>query len=70
MFRTVEMRPADESALLGESEALRTTLLEEKRGRVFEYFREQKVREYGESGLIVRYGDRIQSYLGQMQRYT
>ena len=70
VFRTVEMRPADESALLGESEALRTTLLEEKRGRVFEYFREQKVREYGESGLIVRYGDRIQSYLGQMQRYT
>ena len=70
VFRIVELRPAAESALAEEASELRRSLLEEKRSRIFEYFREQKVREYGESGLIVRYGNRIQSYLGQMQRYT
>ena len=70
VFRTVELRPAEESALAEESSELRRSLLEEKRSRIFEYFREQKVQEYGESGLIVRYGNRIQSYLGQMRRYT
>lgn len=70
VFRTVELRPAEESALAEESSEIQRSLLEEKRSRIFEYFREQKVQEYGESGLIVRYGNRIQSYLGQMRRYT
>lgn len=70
VFRTVELRPAAESALTAESGELQRSLLEEKRSRLFEYYREQKVQEYGESGLILRYGNRIQSYLGQMRRFT
>ena len=70
VFRTVELRPAAESALAAESDELRRSLLEEKRSQMFEYFREQKVQEYGESGLILRYGNRIESYLGQMRSYT
>lgn len=70
VFRTVELRPAAESDLAAESSELQRSLLEEKRSRIFEYFREQKVQEYAESGLILRYGNRIQSYLGQMRRYT
>lgn len=70
VFRTVELRPAAESALAAESGELQRSLLEEKRSRIFEYYREQKVQEYGASGLILRYGNRIQSYLGQMRRFT
>lgn len=70
VFRTVELRPAAESALAAESGELQRSLLEEKRSRLFEYYREQKVQEYGASGLILRYGNRIQSYLGQMRRFT
>lgn len=70
VFRTVELRPAEESDLAAEASELQRSLLEEKRSGIFEYFRAQKVREYGESGLIVRYGNRIQSYLGQMRRFT
>lgn len=67
VFRTLELQPADESALASEGEALRATLLSEKRNGVFDYFRQQKLREYIENGLLVRYGDRIQSYLQSMQ---
>lgn len=67
VFRTLELQPADESALASEEEALRATLLSEKRNGVFDYFRQQKLREYSENGLLVRYGDRIQSYLQSMQ---
>ena len=34
---------------------------------VFDYFRNQKVRDYSEQGLVVRYADRIQLYLQSMQ---
>lgn len=67
VFRTLELQTADESALATEGEELRATLLSEKRNGVFDYFRRQKLREYSENGLLVRYGDRIQSYLRSMQ---
>ncbi len=67
VFRTVELQPADESALALDGDALRETLLGEKRSLVFDYFRDQKVRDYGASGLVVRYTDRIQRYLQSMQ---
>ena len=68
VFRTLELRQADEAALATEGDSLRQTLLSEKRNRMFDYFREQKVREYTENGLVLRYGDRIQAYLGLFQR--
>ena len=68
VFRTLELRQADEAALATEGDSLRQTLLSEKRNRMFDYFREQKVREYTENGLVLRYGDRIQAYLGLLQR--
>lgn len=67
VFRTVEMQPADEAELAVDGEALRQTLLDEKQSMVFDYFRNQKVRDYSEQGLVVRYDDRIQSYLQSMQ---
>ena len=67
VFRTIAIQPADESALAADGEALRQTLLDEKRGLVFDYFRNQKVRDYSEQGLVVRYDDRIQLYLQSMQ---
>ena len=67
VFRTVEMQPADEAELAADGEALRQTLLDEKQSMVFDYFRNQKVRDYSEQGLVVRYDDRIQSYLQSMQ---
>lgn len=67
VFRTVEMQPADEADLAVDGEALRQTLLDEKQTMVFDYFRNQKVRDYSEQGLVVRYDDRIQSYLQSMQ---
>ncbi len=70
VFRTLELRPADESALATEGDAIRETLLTEKRNQVFDYFRQEKVREYMENGLLVRYSDRIQSYLRSMQSAT
>ncbi len=69
-FRTLELLPADESALATEGEALRESLLAEKRDRIFDYYRQQKVREYAESGLLVRYGESIQAYLRSMQSAT
>ena len=68
VFRTIELRRADEAALAAEGDSLRQTLLSEKRNRMFDYFREQKVREYTENGLVLRYEDRIQAYLGLLQR--
>ncbi len=68
VFRTIELRQADEAALAAEGDSLRQTLLSEKRNRMFDYFREQKVREYTENGLVLRYEDRIQAYLGLLQR--
>lgn len=70
VFRTVELQPADESALSLEGERLRETILGEKRDQVFDYFRQQKVREYAEEGHLIRYSDRIQAYLLSMQRLT
>ena len=67
VFRTLELQTAEESALTTEGEELRATLLSEKRNGIFDYFRQQKLREYSENGLLVRYGDRIQSYLRSMQ---
>ena len=67
VFRTIAIQPADESALAADGETLRQTLLDEKQGRVFDYFRNQKVRDYSEQGLVVRYDDRIQLYLQSMQ---
>ena len=67
VFRTIAMQPADESALGADGEALRQTLLNEKQAMVFDYFRNQKVRDYSEQGLVVRYDDRIQLYLQSMQ---
>ena len=67
VFRTIAMQPADESALATDGENLRRTLLNEKRTMVFDYFRNQKVRDYSEQGLVVRYADRIQLYLQSMQ---
>ncbi len=68
VFRTIEMQAADESPLAIESETIRGSILGEKRNQLFDYFRMQKVQEYSESGQVVRYGDRIQSYLRLMQR--
>ena len=70
VFRTIEMQAADESALVLEGETIRENLLGEKRNQMFDYFRQQKVQEYSESGQLIRYSDRIQSYLRLMQRYT
>ena len=70
VFRTIEMQAADESALVLEGETIRENLLGEKRNQMFDYFRQQKVREYSESGQLVRYSNRIQSYLRLMQQYT
>lgn len=70
VFRSLEQEAADESALATEGDALRETLLNEKRNQLFEYFRQQKVREYSEKGAVIQYGDRIQAYLGLMQDYT
>ena len=70
LFRTLELQAADEAELATEGDTLRESLLAEKRNQIFDYFREQKVREYTESGLLVRYGDRIQSYLRSMQSST
>ncbi len=67
VFRTLELRPADEAGLSVEGETLRQTILDEKRREVFEYFRQAKVREYAENGLLLRYDNRIQSYLRSMQ---
>ena len=70
VFRTVELQPGDESALGLEGATLRATILGEKRNQVFDSYRQQKVQEYTESGRVIRYGDRIQSYLLSMQRLT
>ena len=70
VFRTIELQSADESTLVLERDALRETILAEKQNQLFDYFRQQKVQEYSESGQVVRYGNRIQSYLRLMQRYT
>lgn len=70
VFRTLELREADESALATEGDSIREALLAEKRNQVFDYFRDLKVREYMENGLLVRYGNRIQSYLRSMQGAT
>ena len=70
VFRTVELREADESALATESGPIREALLAEKQSQIFEYYRAQKVREYAETGLLVRYADRIQSYVRSMQSAT
>ena len=67
VFRTIGMQPADEAALASDGDALRQTILNEKRTMVFDYFRNQKVRDYSEQGLVVRYADRIQQYLQSMQ---
>lgn len=67
VFRTIGMQPADESALASDGDALRQTILNEKRTMVFDYFRNQKVRDYSEQGLVMRYADRIQQYLQSMQ---
>ena len=68
VFRTVEMRPADESMLGDSREQLRQELMQEKRALVFEYFQQDKLREYSDAGLVVRYPVRIQQYLQAMQR--
>ena len=70
VFRTVEFLSADESGLASEGDALSETIAEEKRNGVFDYFRQQKLQEYSQSGLVVRYQDRIQSYLRSVQRFT
>ena len=70
VFRTIEMQAADESALVLEGDTIRENLLLEKRNQMFDYFRQQKVQEYSEGGQLVRYSDRIQSYLRLMQQYT
>ena len=70
VFRTIEMQAADESALVLEGDTIRENLLAEKRNQMFDYFRQQKVQEYSERGQLVRYSDRIQSYLRLMQQYT
>ena len=70
VFRTIEFRSADESGLAAEGDTLSETILEEKRNGVFDYFRQQKIEEYSQSGLVVRYQDRIQSYLRSVQRFT
>ena len=68
VFRTLELRPADELALATQSDTLRETLLGEKRTELFDYFRQQKLQEYSASGQVIRYGDRIQSYLTALKR--
>ena len=70
LFRTIEMQSADESALAIERTTIRDAILGEKRTALFDYFREQKLREYTESGELVRYRDRIQAYLQSMQVFT
>lgn len=67
VLRTLELRPADESALAAEGEELRETLLAEKRNQVFESFRQRKLREYTEAGLLMRHADRIQAYVQSMR---
>ena len=68
VFRTVELRPADEADLAASQDALEQELLQEKKAALFQYFQEDKLREYGEAGLVVRYPVRIQQYLQSMQR--
>ena len=70
LFRTIEMQSAEESALAIERTTIRDAILGEKRTALFDYFRDEKLLEYAESGELVRYGDRIQAYLQSMQRYT
>ncbi len=67
VFRTLDLRVADEAGIATEGEALRRTILNEKRRDVFEYFRQTKVREYTENRQLRRYDNRIQSYLQSMR---
>lgn len=68
VFRTVELQPADESALTAQGESLREAILGEKQEQVFDQYRQGKVQEYTADGRVVRYTDLIQSYLLSMQR--
>ena len=63
VYRPLELSPADESALEDEGESIRQSELDLKRDRMFAYFRAQKLKEYADSGRIVRYEARIQEYL-------
>ncbi len=63
VYRSLDLRPADESALEDEGPAIRESQLDLKRERMFDYFRAQKLKEYADSGRIVRYESRIQEYL-------
>ncbi len=67
VFRTLDLRTADEADIATAGDELRQTVLDEKQQEIFEYFRQTKVREYAESGLLRRYDDRIQAYLQSMQ---
>ncbi len=68
VFRAVELQSADEASLALDRGALREELLQEERTRLFEYFEQEKLREYSDAGLVVRYTARIQQYLQSMQR--
>ncbi len=63
VFRSVELQVADEAGLGAESETLRNVIVNEKRTQLFDYYRQKKLQEYAEQGLIMRYENRIQSYL-------
>ncbi len=68
VFRTVELLPADESALTTQGDSLREAILGEKQEQVFDLYRQGKVQEYTANGRVVRYNDLIQAYLLSMQR--
>ncbi len=63
VYRSLALNAADESALEDEGETIRQSQLDLKRDRIFDYFRAQKLKEYADSGRIVRYEPRIQEYL-------
>ena len=67
LFRSLELRSADEAVLPLESKTLRAELLAQKRNELFNYYRQQKLREYMEKGLLNRNSNRIQSYLQSLQ---
>ncbi len=67
VFRPLELRSADAAGLAAQGPELRKELLQRKREQYFDLFRQQKLREYAQTGALIRYGDRIQSYLRSMQ---
>lgn len=63
VYRSLDLKKADEIALEDEGPEIRESQLDLKRNRMFNYFRAQKLKEYADSGRIIRYESRIQEYL-------